>query len=390
MCRRVLWLTLVLSMAGLAIIKGYPRFFRDPEEVNSSVSARATGRIQHGITGWGNLEGYYFQNLTVKEQQIYSLLLQGVREESEFVDIPTTDGDSTAGIYEALLYDRPELFWCDGSSRMTIYEDFIRFYPGYQCTGAQKVKKEKEIEAAASECMNQMPRDLSEYEKIKYIFEYLIQTVDYVADAPDNQNIYSALVNRQSVCAGYSRAAQYLLNKIGIGCIYVVGDIAGQGAHAWNIVNCDGKDYQMDVTFGDPVFLAEESGKALPANIINYDYLCCTDQEIEKTHIPDERMEYPPCISEDLNYYRLTGMYYETFEKEKILQAMNESFYAGEDYFLCKFADEELYRQAHDIIIQELLPEAARNFADYYGLDRVEYTYAEDGKMNKITVFWSY
>ena len=142
-CRRALWLTLVLSMACLAIIKGYPRFFRDPEEVNSSVSARATGRIQHGITGWGNLEGYYFQNLTVKEQQIYSLLLQGVREESEFVDIPTTDGDSTAGIYEALLYDRPELFWCDGSSRMTIYEDFIRFYPGYQCTGAQKVKKEK-------------------------------------------------------------------------------------------------------------------------------------------------------------------------------------------------------------------------------------------------------
>ena len=103
----------------------------------------------------------------------------------------------------------------------------------------------------------------SEYDKIKYIFEYLVNTVDYNMEAPDNQNIYSALAGKASVCAGHSRAAQYLLQQTGIECIYVTGTIPGQGAHAWNIVKCGGQYYQMDVTFGDPVFLETESGENL-------------------------------------------------------------------------------------------------------------------------------
>ncbi len=35
--------------------------------------------------------------------------------------------------------------------------------------------------------------------KIKYIYTYLIDNVDYDLDAPDNQNIYSALVGKRSV-----------------------------------------------------------------------------------------------------------------------------------------------------------------------------------------------
>ena len=38
--------------------------------------------------------------------------------------------------------------------------------------------------------------------KIRYVYEYLVNTVDYDENAPDNQNIYSALVGKSSVCAG--------------------------------------------------------------------------------------------------------------------------------------------------------------------------------------------
>ena len=83
-------------------------------------------------------------------------------------------------------------------------------------------------------------------------------------------------------------------------------------------------------------------------------------------------------------------MYYEAFDKEEMLEKMNESFYTGQSFFACKFADSELYLQAHDTIIEELIPSAAANLADYYGMSSVQYTYVEDEKLNKITVFWNY
>ena len=60
----------------------------------------------------------------------------------------------------------------------------------------------------------------------KYIYEYLVNNVQYVEEAPDNQNIYSALVGKATVCAGYAKANQYLLNRMGIYCTYVIGTAA--------------------------------------------------------------------------------------------------------------------------------------------------------------------
>ena len=66
-------------------------------------------------------------------------------------------------------------------------------------------------------------------EKIRKIFEDILEqfigpvrirgmdvNVEYDLEAPDNQNIYSVFVNGRSVCAGYSKAAQYLLERLGV------------------------------------------------------------------------------------------------------------------------------------------------------------------------------
>ena len=206
---------------------------------------------------------FYFDCLTEEEQMVYRELLQGVNGMEETIRLHAGDSMDTAKVYEYLLYDRPELFWCDGSSRMTVYADYTEFSPGYTCSRETRDSRQTEIDSAAEQCLAGMPADSSEYERIRYVYEYLVDTVDYDQEAPDDQNIYSALVGKRSVCAGYSRAAQYLLGKTGSRCIYVTGTVSGQSAHAWNIVSCGGNWYQMDVTFGDPVFLEEESGEGV-------------------------------------------------------------------------------------------------------------------------------
>ena len=333
---------------------------------------------------------FYYQQLSGEEQTVYRELLQGVQEMKESITIHAGRDEHPEKVYEYLLYDRPELFFCDGSSKMTVYEDHTEFYPGYTCTLSEKEQKQAQIETASEECIAGISGDASEYDKIRYVYEYIVNTVDYDENAPDNQNIYSALVGKNSVCAGYSRAAQYLLGKIGIECIYVVGTAQGQSAHAWNIVSCSGKYYQMDVTFADPVFLSAETGEKLPGDTVNYDYLCCTDNEIFTDHKPSTDISYPVCDSDDLNYYKMNGMYYEAFDPQIILGAMNDGIYAGEETFVCKFSGAEVFAGARSVMVGDLLPRAAQTLASAYGLKNVKYTYVEDETHHKVTVFWNY
>lgn len=334
--------------------------------------------------------GYYYQLLSDGQQLVYKEILQGIREQAESIYIHCATANEFGMIYEYLLYDRPEVFWCTGMTQITSYSDYSEVRPGYICQGEELAGRSAQIEAAANACLAGIAIDAPDYEKVKYVFEYLVNTVDYNMDAPDNQNIYSALVNRASVCAGYSRAAQYLLQRLGLECIYVVGTIPEQGPHAWNIVKCNGQYYQMDVTFGDPVFFQGESGSNIPLDSINYGYLCCTDADMYRSHTPEPEVYYPECVSMDLNYYVLNGMYYDVYDRDLILQNMNQSVFDMQKAFTCKFPDEGLYQQAHDDVINNLIPQAAQNLAVYYGLETVWYTYVEDPKMAAITVYWGY
>ena len=247
------------------------------------------------------------------------------------------------------------------------------------------------IEQAADVCISGMDPNAGTYDKVKYIYEYIVNTTDYDINAEYSQNIYSVLVNKVSVCAGYSRTMQYLLQKCGIECMYVTGVInETMEAHAWNIVNCDGGYYQVDVTWGDPVFLQQEEDTAQPESNINYDYLCCTDSEIYKTHTVDTEVVFPACTSMAYNYYILNGMYYDTFGADMCLNGMNDNIYSGGPQTVFKFANDEVYHQAHDMIINDLLQRAAQNLLQNYGLMQTNSSYIDDPQMDKIVIMWSY
>ena len=75
----------------------------------------------------------------------------------------------------------------------------------------------------------------TDYDKEREAHDALIGSVRYDANAPMNQSAYSALVYGRTVCAGYARALQYVLQQLDIPCYYVTG-YAGEN-HAWNIVD---------------------------------------------------------------------------------------------------------------------------------------------------------
>ena len=138
-----------------------------------------------------------------------------------------------------------------------------------------------------------------------------------------NQTAYSALVNRQTVCAGYARAFQYLLQQLGIPCYYCTG-YAGE-SHAWNIVSLDDGYYNVDVTWDDT-----EGG--------NYDYFNKTDQDYAGTHMRQELSVYlPPCGGKkyrnlepgsgaDNSSGNLRGMEEAGFDQADLLSSVSEYY----------------------------------------------------------------
>lgn len=397
----VVMLSVLCAFSGLGTtdLKRLPGFLAAKKETVQSVKIIADSGQKGQSASFGrklNIReddvagGYYYQQLSRPQQRLYKEMYQGLLEAAPSIYIHSPDLEPIKKVCQFIFNDKPALFWLLGQMQITSYSDYSEIRPVYSCTGAERDRKQSEINEAADKCLAGVSPGFTEYDKIKYVFEYLVNTVDYDINAPDNQNIYSALVGKMSVCAGYSRAAQFLLQCLGIECIYVTGEIKNQGPHAWNIVKCDGQYYQMDVTFGDPVFLKAESGETLPEKSINYDYLCCSDAEIMKNHTTDRQASYPPCNSMELNYYKLNGMYYGNFQPDQLLQEMNNTIYHKKPFFICKFANDTVYGQARDIVLNKLVKQAAQTLLDVYGLNEVQYTYMEDSLMDKITIFWSY
>lgn len=340
-------------------------------------------------------EKFYYSTLSEEEQQVYQAVLQGVRNNSETINVEMTDAKRVNQIYEFVLNDFPDIFWCSGAAETTAYQipggGYSEFCPEYTYEGEQKEQMQAQIEAEAEAILGAADVSQSdpEYDRIRYVYEYVIRSVDYVENASDSQNLYSALVNKESVCAGYARETQYLLERLGVFCTYVTGTTRGQ-PHAWNLVRCDGNYYYVDTTWGDPVFLQTDGGSIPEEQQIQYDYLCCSEQELFRTHELDADVTFPSCTAVNDNYYVREGCYYQRFDQDRMQKQLNEEISSKEPVSVFKFSGQSAYEESRDRLMNGLIRDAASILAQQNGLSSVRYSYQDDLVLCKITVYWQY
>ncbi len=351
------------------------------------------------LTTWENAlnaetqgEKYYYGLLTDQaEQQAYHQIAQGLEAQNDEIRLQILDPDRVNALFEMVLFDYPEYFWCDGSAVTTVFtglDSYSVLEPGYTYAMDKRSEMQQEINEAAAECLAGISVDATEYRKIQHVYQWIVDTVDYDANASDNQNIYSVFVGKRSVCAGYSKATQYLLERLGVFCTYVTGEATGNEKHAWNMVRIGEDYYYVDTTWGDPVFQTELEGEG--QSYISYDYLCCDDTQLFATHTPNPDYALPACTHMEYNYYVINGMYYTYYDPDEISRKMNEVIDEKGNPSVIKFSGRELYEEAHDEIMGELLNKSVQYLARQYGLRMVHYQYLDDEDLNKITIYWQY
>ena len=334
---------------------------------------------------------FAYESLDAQEQIWYEEIEQALGEMTDTVKLSTEpigqglDEQDIDRIFQCVLIDHPEIFYTTGYT-YTKYSRGDRtvgidFAGTYSLPREEAVNKAEEIRGRASEWLSDIPSDASEYDKVKAVYEKIIFSTDYDLNASDNQNIASVFLGNSSVCQGYAKATQYLLNHLGVMCTLVQGTVDTGEAHAWNLVRVDGDYYYVDTTWGDASYRMEDGSgqEALPE--INYDYLCVTTQDLLRTHRIESVVNMPECTATQANYYVREGAYFTAYDAEQMQSIFDRAWESGRTEITLKCADEECYREICRVLIDE------QEIFSYMPENSSTIAYAQNGKQLSLT-FW--
>lgn len=254
------------------------------EEADNLSSILAPGETGEGLTFSAEYYPYYAMlddTLKTLYRQVYA---NALALNTSFTPAVAATTAQAASVVEAVYNDHPELFWLDAEFACKYLRTGIcvEITLKYNATANDLATAVQDFNTCTSEILAGAVNLGSDYEKEQYIHDALVQIVEYKVSMPIDQSAYSAIVLGESVCAGYSRAFQYLMQQLGIPCYYCTG-YAGED-HAWNIVKMGSLYRNVDVTWDD----TEPS---------TYDYYNKSDREFGTTHIRTDLAVYlPACV----------------------------------------------------------------------------------------------
>ncbi len=300
---------------------------------------------------------YYYDRMNDRQKLVYAEVFMILLQSEENITVSDADGSDLDMVFQAVLADHPEIFYVSGYQYTQYLRDAevqrISFTGTYTMTPEQIVAKQTEMEQYVEACLAGMPQG-DDYEKLRYLYEYVIDHTDYVLNAPGNQSICSVFLQGQSVCQGYAKAYQYLCQRAGVSATLVTGNIRETGyGHAWNLVFADGDYYYVDATWGDASYTSAESGQAVRVPGINYEYLCITTEQINRTHEIDTIVDMPECTATADNFYVREDSYLTAYDIEALDRIFRNADADRQNYVTFCCATDELYNRYYEYLITE-------------------------------------
>lgn len=141
----------------------------------------------------------------------------------------------------------------------------------YRETAAQSAYVHKRVSTALAKIVTP---DMNDHLKVKAIHDWVVKTLKYDTTL-SKFTAYEGLKTGSTVCQGYALLTYDMLKQAGFETNIVEGYV-GRQAHAWNMVKLDGKWYQLDTTWDDPV---PDLGDRVATS-----YYLVSDQQLRQDH----------------------------------------------------------------------------------------------------------
>jgi len=326
----------------------------EPVEETAEITDEEVAQTQEELAPDG-LKYYAYDHLNDEDKVLYTEIFTILSNCASDTKVSSVDPDRIERAFNYIMLDHPELFYITGYS-FTKYMrgqniEKITLSGTYTMNRNQIETAKSEIDAYVNACIAGYDGSSDEYEKVRYVYEYLIRNTEYDLTAPNNQNILSVVENHKTVCQGYAKATQYILNKMGVFCILCEGIVKGTESHVWNIVRIGDNYYHVDATWGDASYMISDNTEGFEAPEINYDYLCVTDDIIKETHVIKDNIELPLCNSMEDNYYVKEGLYLTELDTGIISAAFERARENGETMVTLKCANANVYTALYNHLI---------------------------------------
>lgn len=372
-------------------------------EDNSSTSLpeRSLAQVAQNIS-MSDDENFAYSELSESGKTCYAEIYSILTDMLEKVELSSRDTDEIDQAFRAVMVDHPEIFYVKGYSIGKYMNGKmlkrIVFSGTYTMDKTVVENKQSEVEAYVDDVVSGCPKGAGDYDKIKYVYDYLIRHNEYVPDSENNQNILSVVENGKTVCQGYTKAMQLILGRMGIFCTLVNGTACGAngvpdsaqlanakdaewGGHVWNIVKCNGLYYNIDVTWGDAVITLMKDDGTLSQNVdVNYEFFLVDDATLDETHAPEPVVQMPYCNSMEDNYYRHEGLYFTDINSDQFYRAFESALSSGQTVMYLKASSDDVYRKIKDHLFVE------ENIFKYIGRTNVRYVEFADRDMIMISL----
>ena len=194
----------------------------------------------------------YYTFLSENEKVVYRQIYANA-DKLNTTFIPESDiyENNLEKTLKAFYFDHPEFFWL-GTEFSYKYDEtnlIKEVTLGFNDTINYIEEAKNNFNNVVNSIVNEANSLPNIIDKEKFVHDKIINLVEYDTASMLNQSAYSALVLNRSVCAGYAKAFQCIMTKLGIPTYYVTG--YSEGDHAWNMVNLGGHYYNVDVTWDD-------------------------------------------------------------------------------------------------------------------------------------------
>ncbi len=340
-----------------------------------------------------------YLSLNANQRKIYSKIYNISEDMPDgYIKLGETYADIERDIavaYTAFLYDRVEVFWMPYTYIISNYSEKGVNYTAISFSTSENGKSTdynipksqcSEMKLILEDEINKILKNVqdfkTDYEKEKYFHDYICENTVYATEGELLGTAYGALIGKRAQCEGYSRAFKLLCNRSDIGCDMICGTSFGEG-HMWNIVNIDGTNNYVDVTWDDR---NEE---------ISYMYFNITESQLEFDHeiaplhskLSDSEIKNgsfnfvsrKATYSEN-TYYAKIGNVLELSFSEATAQKITEAHKTGEKsaefMFVSKIAREQFEADNEKFI---------RSIQNYlFGAEITGYAYERD----ILTLFW--
>lgn len=270
---------------------------------------------------------YYRSVLKPNEQKVYDEIYVSANNMLGETLVSTLDTECLEKAAKAVMYDFPELFFLSNYTyiQYTVNDEIERltFMGTYSVSESERQIYQEYIDNYYEVFTADITPEMGDYDIAKYLYDFLAFNTEYIEDSDENQNILSVMCFGKSVCTGYAKTYQYIMNHLGYETILVSGTSLKTGVpHAWLIVKLDGDYYYVDPTWGDNPTPGESTDYISPMSV-NYGYLCIPDEWLSRTHKAEAFLPIPECRATADNYYIRNNVYVESSDPAEFARVVD-------------------------------------------------------------------